>query len=405
MNIKRQRIKNVRLACIILSAFLMLMLLGEACSQAPSASKGPIKIGWLVPMTGPFTINGTEMTRGIKLAFDEVGFKVAGREIKMIEEDTEATPAVGVQKTRKVIESDKVNLISGITSTAVAYAIKEQVVAAGIPLIITNAAAADLTWKDAHPNIFRVSYTAQQQTYHLGSWAAKKYGWSKVSYIYADFAPAKEVRKPLEMGLATWDAKIVQDIPFPLNTIDYAPYLSKISKEANAVFAFTPADDQAIRFVKQWAELGLKDKMPLFAGGYLTHDDILPQMGDAALGIVTVFHYYPAIDTPENKKFVAAFRQKYNSDPAPWAYQGYMGGRVIIEALKTVKGNVEDTPNFLAALKKVEFTGPTGRFRFDDKNQAIVNAYLVKVEKVNGKLQNTILDEIRDVPQSIIYQQ
>lgn len=404
MKICNWEIKNLKLACFILFSLLVPVLLSLACAPTAGVSKEPVKIGWLVPKTGPFTINGTEMTRGINLAFEEAGFKIAGREIKMIEEDTEATPAVGVQKARKVIESDKVNMIAGITSTAVAYAIKEQVVSAGIPLVITNAAAADLTWKDAHPNIFRVSYTAQQHTFHLGSWVAKKYGWSRVAYIPADFAPNREVKPPLAKGLATWGASIVQDIPFPLNTIDYAPYISKISKEANAVYAFTPADDQSIRFVKQWAELGMKDKMPLFGGGYLTHEGILNQQGDAALGIITVFHYYSTIDTPENKKFVEAYRKKYNADPAVWTYQGYIGGKVIIEALKVVKGNIEDKASFLAALKKVELTGPAGRFRFDDKNNAIVNAYMAKVEKVNGKLQNTILDVMKDIPQSIIYE-
>jgi len=96
---------------------------------------------------------------------------------------------------------------------------------------------------------------------------------------------------------------------------------------------------------------------------------------------------------------VAAYRKKYNEDPSLFSEQGYVGARVIVDAIKAVKGNVEDKEKFLEALRQVKFEAPRGPFRFDKFQNVIETVYIRKVDKIGGKLQNVVTDKIPDVDQ------
>ena len=185
--------------------------------------------------------------------------------------------------------------------------------------------------------------------------------------------------------------QIVQKIWTPLNTNDFAPYLAQIRKDADAVFALF-LGRLSLQFAKQYAETGLKGRIPLIGGGTFTDEHALPSMGDEALGIITALHYSAAIDTPANKRFFQAFETKTGRSASYYSEATYTGVRWIVEAIKAVKGNVEDREAFLAALKKVDLADvPRGPMIVDKYGNPIQNIYVRKVEKVGGKLQNTVI--------------
>ena len=179
---------------------------------------------------------------------------------------------------------------------------------------------------------------------------------------------------------------------------DWSPYLAQIKRDADAVSVFFAGAD-ALRFVQQYGEYGLKGAIPLIGKGYLVDEVILPKQGDAAVGIVTALHWSYSLNTPENKAFIQAYEAKYKRPPTSYAEQGYVGAQMLAKALEAVKGNIENKQPFLNALKKVELNAPRGMFRLDSYGNPVHNIYIRKVEKVGGKLQNTVIDTYPSVSQ------
>ena len=180
---------------------------------------------------------------------------------------------------------------------------------------------------------------------------------------------------------------------------DMSPYLSQISKDADAVFAVF-SGRLALQFVKQYKEFGLKDKIPLIGGGTLTDEHILPSMGDEAIGVITPLIYSEVLDNPANKKFVKAFRAKAKKAASYYSEGTYSGMRWIVEAIKATNGDVENRAKMLAALKAVELKDlPRGPMKLDFYGNPIENVYVRKVERVKGELQNTVIHTFLNVSQ------
>ncbi len=391
---------------IIGLAFLVLLAFAGCGNQqnaennnpAPSndnqpAEKPALKIGVPLPFTGVNTSLGNNIFRGMEMYFEEQGNKIEGREVQLIKEDTQLKPDVGLQKVRKLVESDQVDLLSGIVSSAVAYAVRDYVDVQKVPLIIACAGAYDLTRSKGSPYIFRTSMASGQYEYPMGPYAVNKLGYKKIVVIAADYAAGHEKMGEFEATLKEAGGTVVQKIWPKLGTNDFGPYLSQINKKADAVFAFFSGSD-AIAFVKQYKEFGLKDKIPLIGSGDIVDEAFLKNEGVAALGIITSLQYSPALDTPENKDFVARFKAKYDEVPNVWAEQGYVAAKVIGEALKATKGDTADKEKLLAAIQAVQFEAPQGPFKFSEYRNVIFTTYIRKVEKVNGELQNTIIDSL-----------
>jgi len=185
----------------------------------------------------------------------------------------------------------------------------------------------------------------------------------------------------------------------PLTAQDMSPYLSQISKDADAVFAVF-SGRLTLQFVKQYKEFGLKDKIPLIGGGTVTDEHALPSMGDEAIGIITPLIYSEVLDSAINKKFVKAFRAKAKKAASYYSEGTYSGGRWIVEAIKKINGDVENKANMLAALKQVELRDlPRGPMKLDHYGNPIQNVYIRKVEKVGGALQNTVVHTYPNVSQ------
>jgi branched-chain amino acid transport system substrate-binding protein len=390
--------RSFRYVCI---AAIVILALGMCVLETFAADKGPVKIGFMAPYVGVYTKLGRDMDNGFRLALDEIGNKAGGRPLVMITEDTEAKPELGPTKARKLIENDKVNIIAGIVHSGVAASIRDIVVNNKIPTVITNAGLVDLTGKNKSPYIFRVSFQNGQADLVGGWYAYSKLGMKKVMVLAPDFSGGHEKADAFMKSFKAAGGQVVEEIYPPLTTTDFGPYLTKIAAKGKAidgVWMFF-AGSGCIRLINQYAEYGLKGSVPLFVIGDTVDETVLPSMKDNAVGIKNYLHYADTLNTPENQKFVKAYMAKYKEPPSVFAEQGYIGAKVIAMALDAVKGNVENTDAFLAAMRKVKFTAPQGPFSFDANQNAIIPVYIREVRKVDGRYASVVIDTIPNVDQ------
>jgi len=364
-----------------------------------SADKGPIKIGFLAPLSGGMAANGKDMLMGLEQYLDEIKYQAAGRKIELIIEDDEANPAVGLTKSRKLVEKDGVHIMTGGLMASSAYALAPYIDSKGIPMTYPIMSADDITQRKVPQWIVRTGWSSSQPHQPFGEYAYNVLKFKKVSIVAYDFAFGWECVGGFHKTFEDAGGKVLQKIWVPLTAQDLSPYLSQISKDADAVFAVF-SGRLTLQFVKQYKEFGLKDKIPLIGGGTVTDEHALPSMGDEAIGIITPLIYSEVLDTAVNKKFVKGFRAKAKKAASYYSEGTYSGGRWIVEAIKKVNGDVENRPNLLAALKNVELKDlPRGPMKLDHYGNPIQNVYIRKVEKVGGALQNTVVHTYPNVSQ------
>ena len=379
--------------------FLFALNLGGVGSATAAE---PIKIGFLGPYVGVFSFFGANMRDGFKLYLEEIGYKAAGREIVLMDEDTEGKPEVGLTKTRKLIEKDHAQVLAGIISSGVAYAVKDYIISNKVPLVICNAGAQQLTQAQRSPYIFRVSFANGQQDRAGGWYAAAKMGAKKYLMIGEDYAAGHEKANGFKKTFEYMGGKIVDEIYTPLGTNDYAPYLAKLADYVGKVdhlWTFFPGSD-GIRFITQYDEYGLKEKMPIFGEGGTTDDSSLASEKDAALGVMGYMQWSTGLDTAENNRFVKVYRERYkNQNPGIASESGYVGAKAIVKAIEAVHGKVEDQEAFLKALRHVKFEAPRGPFSFDEYQNVIENVYMLRVGKKEGRYTNLVVGTVPDVNQ------
>lgn len=369
---------------------LALGLIALAPTLAAAQQKGPIKVGALLEMTGVFAPNAQDSLDGFQLYLDEVQSQAGGRKIELIVEDTAGKPDVGLTKARKLIENDKVHVLTGIVSTGVALAVSSYIREKKVPLVISADAGANgltMPGKLLNPFIVRVSQSGRGPGAAAADWAAKQ-GWKRVALIASDYAGGLEVMGSFARVFCLRGGQVAQEQYPPLGTPDFGPYITNLERKVDAVVMFTPGAD-GLRFARQYLEAGLKGKIPLMdIYGQATFEPNLPQLADASLGILSALHYTAAIKTPENERFVKAFRAKTKRLPTDNGPDGYVGARAIVEAANALKGNIEDGEKFVAALKQVKFPSPKGNIAIDQYGNVIQSQYVRRVEKVGADYLN-----------------
>jgi branched-chain amino acid transport system substrate-binding protein len=362
------------------------------------AQGGPIKIGVLLPYSGVYAVLGENITHAMELVFARENWTVAGRKIELVKEDSEAKPPVGVRKADKLIDSDQVDILTGPVHSGVLAGIRDKVHSSKTILIVSNAGADQISRERCSKWIFRTSFSNWQPCQPMGGWVAKNV--SKEVFLTApNYQAGKDMMNAFRETFVPAGGKVIgEDYP-KLGETDYAPYITKIKQSgAKAVFAFFSGSD-AVNFVKQYDQFGLKGAVRLTGAGFLTEPDVLPAQGQAALGIVTGHFYTPLLDNPANQRFVKEFKEKFNKSTDGFACQGNDTAEVIVRALKAVNGNTQDKAKLVDAIAKVEFDSPRGRFRFDPKTQNVIQPfiYVREVKEVAGGLNNVVIDRIADV--------
>jgi branched-chain amino acid transport system substrate-binding protein len=378
--------------------FVLFLTVG---SHGGAGAAEPIKIGFMAPYVGVFAKLGADLRNGFKLCLEEVGYKVADRQIILLDEDTEGKAEVGLVKARKLVEKDQVQILAGVIASPVAYAIRDYAIAKKVPFVICSAGATKLTQEQRSPYLFRVSFANGQEELAAAWYAYAKMGAKKVIMMAPDYAAGHEKVAGFTKVFKSMGGEIVEGIYPPLGTTDYAPYLAKLGNyvgKVDMVWGFFSGSD-AIRFINQYEEMGLKGKIKLWVDGGTVDEAILPSMKDAALGVDNYQHYAPTLDTPENKRFVKAFQQKFNELPAQLAEQGYVGAKVIVKGIEAVGGKIEDQEAFLKALAAVKFEAPRGAFSFDEHQNVIFNVYVRKVVKQGSLYLNSVVYTVPDVGQ------
>jgi branched-chain amino acid transport system substrate-binding protein len=363
------------------------------------ASDGPITIGFLAPLSGPYVQNGRDILNGFLLYLEEIGYRAAGRQIQVIVEDDEAIPAVGLTKARKLVERDKVHLMAGALLSSTGYALAPYIDSMRIPMIYPVVSADDLTQRRRSKWIVRTGWSASQPNHAFGEYAYRDLKVRKVATIALDYAFGWESVGGFERTFEAEGGQITQKIWCPVSVHDFAPYLAQISRDVDAVYALV-LGRAALQFMRQYQEFGLKGRVLLIGGGTTTDEHVLPFMGDEALGVITALHYSAALDTPSNRKFVAAYRARYKKVPSYYSESMYTGAKWFVAAAEAVGGNVEDPAALIDALRKVNVVDvPRGPVASDEYGNPIENVYIRKVERVNGELQNTVIRTFPNVSQ------
>ena len=390
----------MRKAWLVVSLALVLVsILSLTPLPSWAQAKGPIKIGFITPLSGGMAANGKDMLTGIELYLEEIRYQVAGRKIEFIAEDDEATPATGLTKTRKLVEKDGVHIMTGGLMASTGYALAPYIDDKEIPMTYPIMAADDMTQRQIPKWIIRTGWASSQPNQPFGEYAYTVLKYRKISVIAYDYAFGWECVGGFQKAFEEAGGRILQKIWVPLTAQDFSPYLSQISKDADAVFAVF-SGKQTMQFKKQYQEFGLKGKIRLIGGGTTTDEHALPSMGDEAIGVITPLHYSDALDNPANKKFVKAIREKAKKAASYYSEGTYTGARWIVEAIKAINGDVENRPKFLEALKKVELKDlPRGPMKLDSYGNPIQNVYIRKVERVGGELQNTVIYTYPNVSQ------
>ncbi len=366
------------------SAAAALLAVGFATgAQAQEA----VRIGLILPMTGPFASTGRQIEATTRLYIAQHGTTVAGKRIELIVRDDTGTPDVTRRIAQEMLVNDKVSVLAGFGLTPLAFATAPLATQAKVPMIVMAAATAAIT--EQSPFIVRASFTLPQATQPMADWATHN-GLKRVASLVTDYAPGIDAEKAFKERFARDGREVVADVRVPLRNPDFAPFLQRVADlKPDALFVFVPSGVGA-QFMKQFQERGLdKSGVKLIGTGDLTDDDILNEMGDVALGVVTTHHYSAANPSAANKAFVAAYRAaNKGARPNFMGVGGYDGMHLIYEALKKTGGSTDGT-RMVDAMKGMSWISPRGPVSVDAATRELTqNIYVRRVEKVDGQLYN-----------------
>lgn len=378
---------------------ITLRMMAAACVVAMSgtcAQAGDtIKVGIISPFSGAFAIYGKQMEAGMRTYMKLHGDTVAGKKVELLVRDTTGPlPDVAKRFAQELVVRDKVDFLAGFAFTPEAMAAASIATQSKTPMIVTNAAAAGLTKKS--PYMVRVAQSLPTTAAPMAAWALKNKIKTVVTLV-SDYTPGIDSEKAFSKVFTKGGGKIVQALRVPVNSPDFAPYIQRIKDaKPDAMFVFLPGGEQGIAMLKSYRERGLDAAgIKLIGVGNMTDDNTLPAMGDAAIGVITSFHYSLAHKSPENAAFVAAFTETNPRAGRPdyLAVGGYDGMAAIYEVARKLNGNI-DGPKAMAVLKGMKLNSPRGPVTIDPTTRDMVqNVYIRKVERVNQQLFNVEFDK------------
>jgi len=362
-----------------------------------SASAQAIKIGLIMPYSGQFADTATQMDNAIKLYMKQHGDTVAGRKIEIVRRDTGGiAPEVAKRLAQELVVRDKVDILAGFVLTPNALAAADVSAEAKKFMVVMNAATAIITTKS--PYMARTSLTVPQLNETFGAWAYKS-GIRKMYTMVSDYGPGHDAEAGFQRGFKEAGGEIVGAVRFPVANPDFSAFVQR-AKDLNpeAIYAWVPGGAQPAAIGKAFAERGIDAKKTKILGqGELTEEEARKSMGDASLGILTVYHYDPSHDSALNREFVKAFSADTKRNPNIYSIGGYDGMHLIYESLKKTGGKT-DGDSLIAAAKGMKWESPRGPVSIDPETRDIVQTvYIRRVEKVGGELRNVEFDKVENV--------
>jgi branched-chain amino acid transport system substrate-binding protein len=367
-----------------------------AGATAAVLAQAPLKIGFMAELSGPQGALGQDQYDAFMLVVDQNGGKLGGVPVQIIKEDSQLKPEVATQLVDKLIEKDKVPIITGITFSNVMMAVHKKITEKEVFLIGSNAGPAPIAGAQCSPYAFITSWQNDNQAEVVGKYATDK-GYKRV----IGMAPNYQAGKDFIAGFKRYfKGEVIDEIYTPLNQPDFSAELAQVaSKNPDAVYVFYPGG-LGVNFVRQYKQAGLLGKIPLLSTS-TTDGSTLPAQKEDALGVISGTFWGPDFNNPVNKKFVDDFEKKYGRIPSQYAAQSYDAALLLDSAIAKVKGNVADKKAFMAALKAADFKSLRGNFKFNNNNFPIQDMYVFEVAKdakgrVNLKTVATPLKEHQD---------
>jgi branched-chain amino acid transport system substrate-binding protein len=356
-----------------------------------------VKIGFVSTFSGPTAVIGNDMRNSFELALDHMSRKMGGLPVEVIYEDDQQKPEVGRQKTEKLIQSDKVDFISGYIWSNVLLASVKPIIEAKTFLIVANAGLSPLAGEMCSPNVFSTSWTNDSNPRAVAEYMNKK-GIENVYLIGPNYAAGKENLGGVK---AVFKGQVVgEDYTKWPDQLDFSAELSKVrAANPKAVYVFYPGAS-GVQFLNQYAQAGLQGKIPLYTT-FVIDSLSLPLQKDAALGVISALQWGADLPNDANKKFVADFVAKHKAEPSFYGAQSYDAANLIASAVAAVKGDLSNPDAMRAALRKADFKSVRGAFKFGPNNYPIQNYYMQEVVKEGGnyrlKTIGTAAENFQDV--------
>ena len=338
----------------------------------------PIKVGLMLPSTGTYAALGDMITKGFKLAIDEQGGKLAGREVQYFTVDDESDPSKATDNVNKLIKRDNVDVLIGTVHSGVAVGMARAAKESGTLLIIPNAGADAITGPLCAKNIFRSSFSNWQPGYATGVVAAKK-GYKTAMTITWNYGAGADTVKGFREAFEKGGGKVLKDLNLPFPNVEFQALLTQIAAEKpDVVYAFF-AGGGAPKFIKDYDAAGLRKTVPLMGSGFLT-DGVLQAAGDSAQGLITSLHYGDEIKNPRNDAFRNRFAVTYKANPDVYAVQGYDAAQLLLAGVNAVKGDMTRKDAMYAAMASAKIDSPRGAFTLSKAHNPVQDFYVREVK-------------------------
>ena len=374
-----RRLVLTRSAAVIGAASTGLLLPGLAQAQS-----GKLRVGLMLPYTGTFAQLGVAIENGFRLAVDEQGGKLGGREIEYFKVDDESEPAKGIENANKLVQRDKVDVLIGTVHSGVQMGIHKVARDSGVLCLIPNAGVHMATRAQCAPNVFRTSFSNSQPTRALGAAMVAK-GHKRAVWITWKYAAGDEAFEGFKEGYLAAGGTIIKELGLPFPNVEFQALLTEIAAlKPDAVACFF-AGGASAKFMIDYAAAGLKDKIPLYGSGFLT-EGMLDAAGPAAEGVMTTLHYGDSIETPRNKAFRLAYAKTFKMQPDVYAVQGYDTGLLLVHGANAVKGDLNNKPVLYKAMETVTIDSPRGKWTMSKSHNPVQDIYLRVVQNKENKV-------------------
>ncbi|MFN4121352.1 ABC transporter substrate-binding protein [Acidovorax sp.] len=348
------------------------------------AQSGKVRVGFMLPYTGTFAQLGVAIENGVRLAIDQQGGKLGGRDIEWFKVDDESEPSKGVENASKLVQRDKVDVLIGTVHSGVQMGIQKVARDTGVLNLIPNAGVHAATRALCAPNVFRTSFSNSQPTLALGK-AMVERGHKKAVWITWKYAAGDEAFEGFKESYTKAGGTIIKELGLPFPNVEFQALLTEIAAlKPDAVACFF-AGGGAAKFIRDYAAAGLKDKIPLYGSGFLT-EGVLDAAGPAADGIITTMHYSDSLDTPRNKQFRLEYAKTFRTQPDVYAVQGYDTGLLLVQGANAVKGDLSAKPAVIKAMESATIDSPRGKWTMSKSHNPVQDIYLRQVENKENKV-------------------
>ncbi len=368
-------------------------------SSGTSSEGGAVTIGLVIPQSGVYAPLGIDLQRGWDLWLSQHGNKLGGRDVTTVVADEGENPQRGVPTVQRVLQSDQADVVVGLVNSATALGAAPLVVQAKKVLVVANAGAADITGRARNRYVWRTSFQNAQIAAAAGPFLAQENIPGGVFVIAPDYAAGTEARVGFKVAYEAAGGEIAGEAGPPFgSTQDFKPFLQEIADSgAGATFCFF-AGGEAVRFVQQYAQFGLKETVPLYGSGFLTEGGVLEAQADAAVGVRTSLFYSDRLDNPANRAFVDSYRAAYQALPTCYSVSAWDAAAVLDRALATATGL--DGDSVAAAMERVGpiDDSPRGPWVFDGQTPR-QTMYLRSVEVVGDGLSNAVIAPLGETSQ------